>query len=367
MKIKAIREDLLRPLQGVAGVVERRQTLPILGNVRIVAEAEEGVTLTTTDLEVEMIARMDAGAVEEGATTVPARKLLDICRALPEGAELTLRQEEGRVRVTAGTSRFVLATLAAEEFPEVGEIEDGVHFELKRDVLAGLLQRTSFAMAQQDVRYYLTGLLLEVGSERVRAVATDGHRLALCDAGRQEDVKGEQSVIVPRKAVLELERLLGQGAEAVAVTLNARNARFELGPLTLTTKLIEGQFPDYERVIPKKSSYRLLCDRAPLREALARVSILANEKFRGVRLEVTDAGLKLVAHNPENEEAEESIPARFEGERLVIAFNAGYLQDALGAVEGETVEFGFTDANSSALLSAPGAAECRYVIMPMRL
>lgn len=367
MKIKAMREELLRPLQGVTGVVERRQTLPILGNVRIEAATDGSVCFTTTDLEVEMIARLETGAEAEGATTVPARKLLDICRALPEGADVTLRLEEGRVRVNAGSSRFALATLAADEFPEVGEIDDGVRFEVARDGLADLLRRTSFAMAQQDVRYYLTGLLLEVGPERLRAVATDGHRLALSDAAQAPEIDGEQSVIVPRKAVLELERLLSQAGETVAVTLNPRNARFELGSLTVTTKLIEGQFPDYDRVIPKKSTHRLLCDREPLREALARVAILANEKFRGVRLEATGEGLKLVAHNPENEEAEETVPARFEGERLIIAFNAGYLQDALAAVEGETVEFGFTDANSSALLSGPGSGNSRYVIMPMRL
>lgn len=367
MKIKAMREDLLRPLQGVTGVVERRQTLPILGNVRIEALSDGGITLTTTDLEVEMTARLETGAESEGATTVPARKLLDICRALPEGSELTLRLEEGRMRVLAGSSRFTLATLAAEEFPESGDLEGGTRFTVEREALADLLRRTSFAMAQQDVRYYLTGLLLEVGSERLRAVATDGHRLALCDAEEAPEVEGKQSVIVPRKAVMELDRLLGQGEAGVAVTLSSRSARFDLGALTITTKLIEGQFPDYERVIPPQSSSRLLVDRAPLREALVRVAILANEKFRGVRLEAGEKGLKLVAHNPENEEAEETIPARYEGDQMVIAFNAGYLQDALSALEGETVEFGFTDANSSALLTVPGVGRCRYVVMPMRL
>lgn len=367
MQIELLREDLLRPLQGVTGVVERRQTLPILGNIRIDAETDASVTLTATDLEVEMTARLGGGGKAAGATTVPARKLLDICRALPEGASVSLRLEEGRVRVTAGSSRFALATLGADEFPEVGEIDAGIRFSVPREALADLLRRTSFAMAQQDVRYYLTGLLLEVSPGRLRAVATDGHRLALCDAEEAPGGDGEQAAIVPRKAVLELERLLGQAADAVEVTLSARNARFALGQLTLTTKLIEGQFPDYDRVIPQNSSKRLLADRGPLREALARVAILANEKFRGVRLEATDKGLRLVAHNPENEEAEETVPARYDGERLVIAFNAGYLQDALGALDGETVEFGFTDANSSTVLGMPGNERCRYVIMPMRL
>lgn len=367
MKIKLLREDLLRPLQGVSGVVERRQTLPILGNVRLEAKEEGNLVLTTTDLEVEMCARIEHGGESAGATTVPARKLLDICRALPEGAEISLRLEEGRVRILGGSSRFVLATLAAEEFPEVGELDDGVRFSLPQAALGDLLRRTAFAMAQQDVRYYLTGLFFEASGERLRAVATDGHRLALCDAEETPGITGAQTAIIPRKAVLELERLLGQGEETVEIVLSNRNARFSLGSLVLTTKLIEGQFPEYERVIPKKSPNRLLTDREPLREALARVAILANEKFRGVRMEAADNGLKLVAHNPENEEAEETVAARYEGERMVIAFNAGYLQDALGALSGETVEFAFADANSSTLLSAPGVDRCRYVIMPMRL
>lgn len=367
MKIKAMREDLLRPLQGVTGVVERRQTLPILGNVRIEARDDGQVELTTTDLEVEMRARVESGGQEPGATTVPARKLLDICRALPEGTEITLALDQGRMKVTAASSRFALATLAAEEFPEVGGIEDGAKFLVKQVTLANLLKRTAFAIAQQDVRYYLTGLFFEVAESRLRAVATDGHRLALCDAEETPEPVTPQSAIVPRKAVLELERLLGDGDSTVSVTLSARNACFDLGRLVLTTKLIEGQFPEYERVLPKKSPFRLIADREPLREALTRVSILANEKFRGVRLETGDGGLRLVAHNPENEEAEETISAQYQGEPLVIAFNAGYLQDALGALDGETVEFAFADANSSTLLSSPGHAHSRYVIMPMRL
>lgn len=367
MKIELLREELLRPLQGVVGVVERRQTLPILGNVRIEAEKGGAVRLMATDLEVEMAADIAEGAREAGATTVPARKLLDICRALPEAATLSLNEQQGRLRLQAGNSRFTLGTLSAEEFPLVGEIQDGVRFGVQRDVLGDLLKRTSFAMAQQDVRHYLTGLLLEVSTERMRAVSTDGHRLALCDAEEAPGITGEQAVIIPRKAVMELERLLGQAGENVEVTLSARYARFDLGTLCMTTKLIDGQFPDYDRVIPSSSPYKLLVDREPLREALARVSILANEKFRGVRLEADGKGLKLTSNNPESEEAEETVVARYSGERLVTAFNASYIQDALAALEGEVVEIGFTDANSSALIHEPDLERCRYVVMPMRL
>ncbi|MGH9610201.1 MAG: DNA polymerase III subunit beta, partial [Bryobacteraceae bacterium] len=325
------------------------------------------IRLTATDLEVEMTADVAAGAKEAGATTVPARKLLDICRALPEASTITLREQQGRLQLKAGNSRFTLGTLAAEEFPRVGEIQDGVRFTVGRETLSDLLKRTAFAMAQQDVRHYLTGLLLEVSSERMRAVSTDGHRLALCDAEKAPKVAGEQSVIVPRKAIMELERLLGQAEEAVEVTLSARYARFGLGTLCMTTKLIDGQFPDYNRVIPSASTYKLLADREPLREALARVAILANEKFRGVRLEADDKGLKLSSNNPESEEAEETVAARYTGERLVTAFNSSYIQEALGALEGEVVEIGFTDANSSALIREPDASRYLYVVMPMRL
>jgi DNA polymerase-3 subunit beta len=367
MKIELLREELLRPLQGVIGVVERRQTLPILGNVRIEATPSGGVGMTTTDLEVEMTADIPAGGQEPGATTVSARKLLDIFRALPEGAAIRLDEEQGRVRLQAGSSRFALGALAAEEFPRVSEIEEGAHFEVKREALLDLIGRTSFAMAQQDVRHYLTGLLLEVSDERLRAVATDGHRLALCDAQEAPAIVGEQSVIVPRKAIVELERLIGQAEETVALTLSARHARFALGALSLTTKLIDAKFPEYSRVIPTDTGFNALVDREPLREAMARVAILANEKFRGVRFEIAENTLKLASHNPESEEAEETLSVRYSGERLATAFNASYVRDALSALTSEMVEIGFTNTESSALLREPGSDRCRYVIMPIRL
>ncbi len=367
MEIELLREELLQPLQAVIGVVERRQTIPILGNVCIDVESDNAIRLVTTDLEVEMNARLSQGGKKLGASTVPARKLLDICRALPEGATVKLSEEEGRVRLSSGRSRFVLTTLPVEEFPTVGDLESGLRFTIGSGVLADLLKRSAFAMAQQDVRYYLTGLLLELSPDRLRAVATDGHRLALCDAEQNPEVDGEQTAILPRKAVMELERLLGQTDKQVEVTLTRTHARFDLGTQVMTSKLIDGQFPDYDRVIPKSCNKKLVTDRAPLREALTRVAILANEKFRGIRLEASSEGFKLAAHNPENEEAEEQVSASYEGERLVIAFNATYLQDALAALDSETVAFQFTDSNSSALLGAPDSDRYRYVIMPMRL
>ncbi|MDN5864456.1 MAG: DNA polymerase III subunit beta [Gammaproteobacteria bacterium] len=367
MEIQLLREELLRPLQGVAGVVERRQTLPILGNVRIEAENSGAIRLTTTDMEVEMTADIGDGAREAGTTTVSARKLLDICRALPDGSEIHVSEQQGRLQLRAGSSLFTLGTLDAQEFPQVGSIEDGLRFSLRREVLEELLKRTSFAMAQQDVRHYLTGLLLEVGPEKLRAVCTDGHRLALCDAAQPPEVDGERSVIVPRKAVLELERLLSQAEETVEVTLSARYARFALGTLGITTKLIDAQFPDYNRVVPSDTRFNILVDRGPLREAVTRVAILANEKFRGVRLEAGTNMLKLTTHNPESEEAEETVSARYAGESFVTAFNATYLQEALGALDAETVNFCFTASDSSTLIQQPDTERLRYVVMPIRL
>lgn len=367
MEIQIQREDILKPLQGVAGVVERRQTLPILGNVRIDAEASGAIRLTTTDMEVEMTADIGSGAVEAGLTTVSARKLLDICRALPEGSDLHLSEQQGRLQLKAGSSQFTLGTLDAEEFPQVGAIDDGLRFSLEREILEDLLKRTSFAMAQQDVRHYLTGLLLEVGPDRLRAVCTDGHRLALCDAEEPPQVESERAVIIPRKAVMELERLLSQAAKTVEITLSARYARFALGSLSITSKLIDAQFPDYNRVVPTDTSFNILVDRGPLREAVTRVAILANEKFRGVRLEAGANQLKLTTHNPESEEAEETVSARYEGESFITAFNAVYLQEALGALDAETVQFSFTSSDSSALIRQPETERFRYVVMPIRL
>jgi len=367
MEIELLREEILPFLQIVIGVVERRQTIPILGNVRIEVETDNTVNLITTDLEVEMSAHLTTGGKQTGTATVSARKLLDICRALPEGASIRLSQDEGRIRLSSGRSRFVLVSLPVDEFPMVGDLALGIRFSVECNVLTDLLKHSAFAMAQQDVRYYLTGLLLEISPQRLRAVATDGHRLALCDAGEAPGVEEEKSAILPRKAVMELERLLGQTDKSVIVTLTSTHARFDFGLQILTTKLIDGQFPDYNRVIPQSSNKCLSVDRGLLREALTRVAILANEKFRGIRLEVSTEGFKLVAHNPENEEAEESIPAHYDGEHLTIAFNATYLQDALAALDGETVEFRFTDSNSSVLLGVPNTTRYRYVIMPMRL
>ncbi len=366
MKFSISREALLRLLQAVMGVVERRQTMPILANVLVIAHGDE-IAITATDLEVELVARGKAEAIEaNGDITVPGRKLLDICRALPDTAKIKFELDGDRLIVRSGRSRFVLSTLPAADFPVIDDIQDSRDLRLSQTDVAMLLDKTHFAMAQQDVRYYLNGLLLETGNNLVRAVATDGHRLALSEIESGVE-QGGQQVIVPRKGVLELQRLLGNGDE-LDLSIGSNHIRARLGDIQFTSKLIDGRFPDYERVIPvPNDNNRLRAGREELRHALQRASILANEKYRGIRLELTKQSLKIQANNPEQEEAEDEIEVEYTGDNIEIGFNVTYLLDALAAVDGDEVEIGFIDSNSSCLIYAPGAAQSRYVVMPMRL
>jgi DNA polymerase-3 subunit beta len=364
MKFSASREALLKPLQAVIGVVERRQTMPILSNVLLVVKDGQ-LAVTATDLEVELVAQADVETDAGGEITVSGRKLLDICRALPEGTTVQVSASAEKLAVRAGRSRFNLATLPAAEFPVVEDIKAGQSLGVNQEVLARLFEKTHFSMAQQDVRYYLNGLLLETGGGRLRAVATDGHRLAMC----QSDVDGqvdEQQVIVPRKGVLELQRLMS-GDGDLEIELGANHIRIQLDGIRFTSKLIDGRFPEYERVIPKQSSNELKADRASFQGALQRTAILSNEKYRGIRLVIRDSGVILQAHNPEQEEAEEELEVEYNGEDIEIGFNVNYLLDALGAVDGDEVTLSVQDSNSSCLIRQPGSDDCTFVVMPMRL
>lgn len=365
MKFSAQRETFLEPLQTVIGVVERRQTMAILANVLLVARDGE-VAVTATDLEVELVAKGDIDIQQEGEITVPGRKLLDICRALPAEASVSLTLEGDRVVVRSGRSRFTLSTLPATEFPTVEEIKAEQTIELPQKDALRLLDKTHFSMAQQDVRYYLNGMLLEADGETLRAVATDGHRLALCEVRLQEAAKAGQQVIIPRKGVLELQRILG-GAGDVALTIGTNHIRADLNTIRFTSKLIDGRFPEYGRVIPSDPPNRVTGDRELLRSALQRTAILSNEKYRGIRLAVGPDRMLMQAHNPEQEEAEEEIQVEYDGAEVEIGFNVNYLLDAIGAVDSDQVEIGLTDANNSCLLKAPGTEDCQYVVMPMRL
>lgn len=365
MKLSAARDVLLKPLQAVIGVVERRQTMPILSNVLLVAR-DGKLSITATDLEVELVADAEVNVDASGEVTVSGRKLLDICRALPEGADVDIAVSGEKAAVKSGRSKFSLATLPAAEFPTVEDIQAGQIIEVDQAILGRLIEKTHFSMAQQDVRYYLNGMLLETGGQHLRAVATDGHRLALCEAELSGKNLQEQQVIVPRKGVLELQRLLTDEG-AVNIELGTNHVRIQLEGIRFTSKLIDGRFPEYERVIPKESANEVTADKASFRSALQRTAILSNEKYRGIRLIIRDSGVVMQAHNPEQEEAEEELEVTYSGEDIEIGFNVNYLLDAIGAVDGDEVRMSVQDSNSSCLVRQPGKDDSKFVVMPMRL
>jgi DNA polymerase-3 subunit beta len=365
MKFSGDRDVILAPLQAVIGVVERRQTMPVLANVLVVAKGDV-LTFTATDLEVELVARTQATIQEPGEITIPARKLLDIVRALPAGAQISLSVDGEKVTVRSGKSRFSLATLPAGDVPTIEDIKAQQTLKIEQGALQRLIDKTHFSMAQQDVRYYLNGMLLESDGKALRTVATDGHRLAFCEAALGDATSGQYQVIVPRKGVLELQRLLN-GEGDVELSIGTNHVRGQIGTIRFTSKLIDGKFPEYSRVIPQAPTRKVELDRDVLRAALQRAAILSNEKYRGIRLVVRPSQLVLQTHNPEQEEAEEDLEVAYSGEEMEIGFNVNYLLDALGALEPGSLVIGLTDANNSCLLTAESTPAVKYVVMPMRL
>ena len=365
MKLTAEREKLLAPLQAVIGVVERRQTMPVLANVLLSVEGGR-LSTTATDLEVELVSGTDVSVLQPGDITVPGRKLLEILRALPERSSVSLAGEGEKMVIKAGRSRFSLSTLPASEFPVIEDINAQQSVQIPRADLLRLLEKTHFSMAQQDVRYYLNGMLLEMDGQVLRAVATDGHRLAMCEGTLVAKAKASQQVIVPRKGVLELQRILNSDGIA-ELAIGTNHVRAQVGDVRFTSKLIDGRFPEYSRVIPAAPAAAIKADRDVLRQALQRTAILSNEKYRGIRITVKRNVVTVQAHNPEQEEAEEDIEVSYEGNDLEVGFNVNYLLDALAAIDGAEVELGLTDSNSSCLIRSPGAGSARYVVMPMRL
>jgi DNA polymerase-3 subunit beta len=365
--IKAKRDDILTPLSAVSGIIERRHTLPILSNV-LIEQTGQNLSFLATDIEIQITARTALQASGEArAITVGARKLVDILRALPDGADLTLQPQEKRLQVKAGKSRFTLQTLPAEDFPRLAKPGgEAAKFSLGQKAFRRLLGLVQYAMAQQDIRYYLNGLLMVVEEGQLKLVATDGHRLAYAST----ELAGKlprQEVIVPRKTVLELSKLLGDSDENVDIEISATQAAFRFGAVELVSKLIDGKFPDYTRVIPTQHKNKLQIDREALRQALLRAAILSNEKFRGVRWVLTDGSLKIVSSNAEQEEAHEEVEIKYAGDALDIGFNVNYQLDVLNNVAGDKIECAFGDASSSALISYPSEKDFRYVVMPMRI
>ena len=365
--VKAKRDDLLGPLSAVSGIIERRHTLPILSNV-LLERAAGKVSFLATDIEVQIRALADLDLGQEAhAITVGARKLVEILRALPADAEVTLQLQDKRMQVRAGKSRFMLQTLPAEDFPRLAKpAGEQARFAVPQNAFKRLLGLVQYAMAQQDIRYYLNGLLVVVDAGQLRLVATDGHRLAYAAMPLGASVP-RQEVIVPRKTVLELTKLLGDGDEEARIELSASQAAFSFGSVELVSKLVDGKFPDYTRVIPSGNRNIVVLEREPLRQALLRAAILSNEKFRGVRWVLAQGTLKIVSSNAEQEEAEEVLEIPYSGDALDIGFNVNYLLDVLNNVDGTQLECSFGDAASSALLCVPSQPDFKYVVMPMRI
>ncbi len=361
------REAFLKPLQLVSGVVERRQTLPVLSNVLLVLNDSE-LSLTGTDLEVELVGRVIVDqAHKSGEITVPARKLLDICKSLADDAVIELALTESKVTIKSGRSRFTLTTLPASEFPGVDEEPDTFSISMSQAKLRELLDSTSFAMAQQDVRYYLNGMLFEVAPDYLRVVATDGHRLAMETLSMSNPISEAQQLILPRKGIMEMARLLTDDAGDISLTFGQNHIRASVPAFTFTSKLVDGKFPDYNRVLPKGGNKVLVGDCQELRQAFSRVSILSNEKYRGVRVLLSNGELKILANNPEQEEAEEIVSVDYEGDSLEIGFNVSYLIDVLSTLNSKKARITLSDPNSSALLEAEEGSDAVYVVMPMRL
>lgn len=366
--LKTKREALLEPLQAVTGIIERRHTLPILSNV-LLSRTDTHIEFVATDIEVEITASMTVeGAGEVKQTTVGARKLFDILRALPEGSEVALALQDKRLQIKSGKSRFNLQTLSPEDFPRLASAESGgTRFSVTQKLLRSLLGLVQYAMAQQDIRYYLNGLLMVVEDGQLKLVATDGHRLAFASREAGGKNLARQEVILPRKTIIELSKLLEDSDDPVAIEVSANQAKFSFGSVVLISKLVDGKFPDYGRVIPQNQSKKLKLDRIVLLQALQRAAILTSDKFRGVRWVLSDGTLKISCSNTEQEEAQEELDVAYKGETLDIGFNVSYLVDVLNHLDVAEVECGLGDANSSALFTVPGRTDFKYVVMPMRI
>ena len=360
------REALLKPLQLVSGVVERRQTLPVLSNVLLVLNNDE-LSLTGTDLEVELVGRTRvATANTHGAVTVPARKLLDICKSLSDDAMVEVSLVEKKLLVKSGRSRFTLVTLPSSEFPNVEEEPDTFSLTLPQKKLGELIDSTSFAMAQQDVRYYLNGMLFEVSPDYLRVVSTDGHRLAMETLESKNDIASVQQLILPRKGVMELARLLEDEGD-ITLVFGQNHIRAAVADFTFTSKLVDGKFPDYNRVLPQGGNKVILGDCQALKQGFSRASILSNEKYRGVRVVLTNGELRIFANNPEQEEAEEVVAVDYQGDELEMGFNVSYLIDVLSTLRSRQAKITLLDANNSALIESGDESDAMYVVMPMRL
>jgi DNA polymerase-3 subunit beta len=367
MKFSLNRELLLKPLLLVSGAVERKSTLPILGNI-LLEISGQSLTLTATDLELEMVSNTQIdNHGEDGKITIPARKLLDICKSLPDDSLLTFELNNEIITISTGRSKYSLSTLPAVDFPNIEEWKGDVEFQLFKSDLLRLIESTHFSMANQDVRYYLNGMSIETEGNEIRSVATDGHRLAICKISAGELSLPSRQVIVPRKGILEIIRLLDPIEENVQVFLGSNHIRIIDTEFSFTSKLVDGRFPDYRRVLPRNGDKVLNTSKDNLRQLLSRASILSNDKFKGVRLNFSTQELKITANNPEQEQAEEVLEIDFPYDEVEIGFNVNYVLDVLSAIKEPEVKFTLADANSSVVIEGAESNEAIYVVMPMRL
>lgn len=367
MKLRITRDDILTPLQVISGVVERKQTMPVLSNLLFVAE-NNGVTVTGTNMEVELVCQLEGVQVlGEGRVTIPARKLSDICRSLPDNSEIELSLEGDRVSLKSGKSQFTLSTLPADQFPNIEEDKHDISISFRQNDFKGMIEATGFAMAQQDVRYYLNGMLLEIGTNYIRTVATDGHRLAMASIATDMELEENRQVIVPRKGIVELGRLLSDSEEELVVSIGPSHIFSRVGQYTFTSKLIDGKFPDYHRVIPKGGDKIVIADRHALKAVFTRASILSHENIRGIQLHLSNNQIEVNANNPEHEHAEDYLDVIYEGPELQIGFNVSYLIDVLNAISEDSVKLTLSNSNSSALIESTDDTDRVYVVMPMRL
>lgn len=366
--IKIDREALLKPLQAVSGIIERRHTLPILSNVLLVRKNTQ-VSMVATDIEIEITASTPTDSPgEEKTITVGARKLLDILRALPEGSEVTVTMHEKRLQLKSGKSRFNLQTLPAEDFPRLSAAEEILYkLVFPQKLLKTMINLVQYAMAQQDIRYYLNGMLMVLEGSSMTMVATDGHRLGYVtrDLGSGSFLRRE--VILPRKTIIELSKLLNDSDELISIEISANQARFTFAGICLISKMVDGKFPDYTRVIPKDQPKHLRLKRLEILSSLQRAAILTSDKFRGVRWLLSNGSLKIICTNTEQEEAQEELDIDYKGETLDVGFNVGYLLDVLNNLEVDEIDCSLGDANSSALITVPDKEDFKYVVMPMRI
>ena len=366
MKFIINREEILTPLQQIVSVIEKRQTMPILSNVLLVID-DELLTLTGTDLEIQIIAKINIKLATPGSITIPARKFLDICRLLPNGAEIKFEQQDDKVKILSHRSRFSLSCLPAANYPEFSESELENHFFINAGKFKKALDKTLFCMANQDVRYYLNGLLLNISNSKLKLVASDGHRLSIYEDTLEEGSGYESRIILPRKGVLELSRLLDDPEVQLKIEFSSNNIRILIKNLFFSAKLVDSKYPDFGKVFQQEFFNPIHIPKQILKDALTRVSVLSNEKFKGITLDITPDSLRISTHNPEHDEAEEELAIEYEGEPLTIAFNAQYLLDAVSNLDSDLAVLTIARNASSCFVDEPNECAYKFIVMPMRI